>query len=215
MEFTGTLDKCNACEKTVYIVDLLTADGITYHKSCFKCTHCKGTLVMSNYSSMDGVLYCKTHFEQLFKECGNFSKNFQTGKPERPSELSRTPSKLSSFFSGTIDKCTACQKTVYPLEKVTMEEECFHKQCFKCAHAGCPLTHSSYAKLDGTLYCNCKVHFAQLFMVKGTYSHVLDVVKQKTAAQEAAAAAAAEVAHEEAADEAEDKEDDEQNQQES
>lgn len=35
---------------------------------------------MSNYSSMDGILYCKTHFEQLFKESGNFSKNFQTGK---------------------------------------------------------------------------------------------------------------------------------------
>lgn len=34
---------------------------------------------MSNYSSMDGVLYCKPHFEQLFKESGNFSKNFQTG----------------------------------------------------------------------------------------------------------------------------------------
>lgn len=34
---------------------------------------------MSNYSSMDGVLYCKTHFEQLFKESGNFSKNFQSG----------------------------------------------------------------------------------------------------------------------------------------
>jgi hypothetical protein len=26
---------------------------------------------------MDGVLYCKTHFEQLFKETGTFSKNFQ------------------------------------------------------------------------------------------------------------------------------------------
>lgn len=63
-----------------------------------------------------------------------------------------------------------------------MEGESFHKQCFKCAHAGCPLTHSSYASLDGTLYC--KVHFAQLFMVKGTYSHVLEVVKQKTATQE-------------------------------
>jgi len=31
---------------------------------------------MCTYSSMDGVLYCKTHFEQLFKESGNFSKNF-------------------------------------------------------------------------------------------------------------------------------------------
>jgi len=52
-----------------------------------------------------------------------------------------------------------------------MEGECYHKTCFRCAHGGCPLTHSSYAALDGVLYC--KVHFAQLFMEKGTYSHVL------------------------------------------
>lgn len=77
--FTGTLDKCKACDKTVYFVDLLSADGMNYHKSCFKCSHCKGTLEMNNYSSMDGVLYCKTHFEQIFKESENFSKNFQTG----------------------------------------------------------------------------------------------------------------------------------------
>ncbi|GAU49570.1 hypothetical protein TSUD_179840 [Trifolium subterraneum] len=78
MSFTGTLDKCKACDKTVYVVDLLTLEGIPYHKNCFKCSHCKGYLTMSTYSSMDGVLYCKPHFEQLFKESGNFSKNFQT-----------------------------------------------------------------------------------------------------------------------------------------
>lgn len=46
MAFTGTLDKCKACDKTVYFIDLLSADGVTYHKSCFKCSHCKGTLVV-------------------------------------------------------------------------------------------------------------------------------------------------------------------------
>lgn len=35
-------------------------------------------LQLSNYSSMEGVLYCKPHFEQLFKETGNFNKNFQS-----------------------------------------------------------------------------------------------------------------------------------------
>ncbi|KAK4371928.1 hypothetical protein RND71_007312 [Anisodus tanguticus] len=177
MAFTGTLDKCSACDKTVYFVDLLSADGVTYHKSCFKCSHCKGTLVMSNYSSMDGVLYCKTHFEQLFKESGNFSKNFQNPKSERQNSLTRAPSKLSAMFSGTQDKCAACDKTVYPLEKVTMEGESFHKSCFKCAHGGCPLTHATYASLDGNLYC--KHHFSQLFMEKGNYQHVLKAANNK------------------------------------
>ncbi|KAL2251731.1 LIM domain-containing protein PLIM2c [Sesamum indicum] len=181
--FTGTLDKCKACDKTVYFVDLLSADGAIFHRSCFKCSHCKGTLVMSNYSSMDGVLYCKPHFEQLFKESGNFSKNFQTGaKSERENSLTRTPSKLSALFSGTQDKCPACNKTVYPLEKVTMEGESFHRSCFKCAHGGCPLTHSSYAALDGILYC--KHHFQQLFMEKGNYQHVLKAANNKKNAVE-------------------------------
>ncbi|MED6159762.1 LIM domain-containing protein PLIM2b [Stylosanthes scabra] len=177
MSFTGTLDKCAACDKTVYVVDLLTLEGVPYHKNCFKCSHCKGTLTMSTYSSMDGVLYCRPHFEQLFKESGNFSKNFQNAKPSEKTDLNRTPSRLSSMFSGTLDKCSVCSKTVYPLEKVTLEGECFHKSCFRCAHAGCPLTHSSYAALDGVLYC--RHHFAQLFMEKGNYSHVLQAAAHK------------------------------------
>ncbi|KAE9595538.1 putative chromatin regulator PHD family [Lupinus albus] len=178
MSFTGTLDKCKACDKTVYVVDLLTLEGIPYHKSCFKCTHCNGVLTMNTYSSMDGVLYCRTHFEQLFKESGNFSKNFQNAKSsERHHELNRTPSKLSSMFSGTLDKCSVCTKTVYPLEKMTLEGECFHMNCFRCAHGGCHLTHSSYAALDGVLYC--RVHFAQLFMEKGNYSHVLQAAAHR------------------------------------
>ncbi|KAL4325085.1 hypothetical protein GQ457_11G001240 [Hibiscus cannabinus] len=175
MAFTGTLDKCKACDKTVYVVDMLTLEGVPYHKTCFKCTHCKGNLVMSNYSSMDGVLYCKTHFEQLFKESGNYSKNFQSAKEKN--EYNKTPNKLSSMFCGTQDKCAACHKTVYPLEKMSMEGECYHKSCFRCAHGGCPLTHSSYAALNGVLYC--KHHFAQLFMVKGNYAHVLQAASNK------------------------------------
>ncbi|KAI4328766.1 hypothetical protein L6164_021098 [Bauhinia variegata] len=181
MSFTGTLDKCKACDKTVYVVDMMSLEGVPYHKNCFKCSHCNGVLTMSTYSSMDGVLYCKTHFEQLFKESGNFSKNFQNARAsERNADMNRTPSRLSSLFSGTQDKCSVCSKTVYPLEKVTLEGECYHKSCFRCAHAGCPLTHSNYAALDGVLYC--RVHFAQLFMEKGNYSHVLQAASHKRTA---------------------------------
>ncbi|KAE9592229.1 putative transcription factor interactor and regulator LIM family [Lupinus albus] len=132
---------------------------------------------MSTYSSMDGVLYCKPHFEQLFKESGNFSKNFQTAKSsDKQNDMNKAPpSRVSSMFSGTLDKCSVCSKTVYPLEKMTLEGECYHKTCFRCAHAGCPLTHSSYAALDGVLYC--RHHFAQLFMEKGNYNHVLQAAQ--------------------------------------
>jgi hypothetical protein len=42
--FKGTTTKCTACDKTVYLVDKLTADNRVYHKACFRCHHCKGTL---------------------------------------------------------------------------------------------------------------------------------------------------------------------------
>lgn len=60
-----------------------------------------------------------------------------------------------------------------------MEGEAFHRSCFKCAHGGCPLTHATYAALDGNLYC--KHHFAQLFMEKGNYQHVLKAAHRRSA----------------------------------
>ncbi|GLT78248.1 hypothetical protein SLA2020_497880 [Shorea laevis] len=169
MVFSGTTEKCKACEKTVHFIDMVSADGIPYHKTCFKCSHCNGLLVMSNYCSMEGVLYCKPHFEQLFKETGSYTKKFQTSG-NKPNGLARAPSRLSSFFSGTQDKCSICKKTAYPLEKVSVEGELYHKSCFRCSHGGCFLTPSSYAALDGILYC--KHHFAQLFKEKGSYLHL-------------------------------------------
>lgn len=44
MAFAGTTQKCNACDKTVYLVDKLTADNRIFHKACFRCHHCNGTL---------------------------------------------------------------------------------------------------------------------------------------------------------------------------
>ncbi|KAL5211378.1 hypothetical protein ABZP36_022225 [Zizania latifolia] len=207
MSFTGTQDKCKTCDKTVHFIDLLTADGVSYHKTCFKCSHCKGILSMCSYSSMDGVLYCKTHFEQLFKETGSFSKKFtqvlvsshQMWQNFHVANLkfvqAKAPSKLSSAFSGTQDKCAACQKTVYPLEKLTLEGESYHKSCFKCSHGGCILTTSSYAALNGILYC--KIHFSQLFKEKGSYNHLIKTAQSKKESEEAAPEAATEAGEKE------------------
>ncbi|XP_019418074.1 PREDICTED: LIM domain-containing protein WLIM2b-like isoform X2 [Lupinus angustifolius] len=174
MSFIGTQQKCKTCEKTVYPVDQLSADGTAYHKACFKCSHCKGTLKLSNYSSMEGVLYCKPHYEQLFKETA--AKLADKATPV----LTRSPSKAASMFSGTQEKCATCAKTAYPLEKVTVEGQAYHKSCFKCSHGGCPITPSNYAALEGILYC--KHHFSQLFKEKGSYNHLIKSASIKRAA---------------------------------
>ncbi|XP_014507933.1 LIM domain-containing protein WLIM2a-like [Vigna radiata var. radiata] len=189
MAFSGTQQKCKACDKVVHFVESLSADGISYHKNCFRCSHCNGLLAISNYCSGDGILYCRVHYEQLFKETGSYPKKVNSS-PKPPNELNRTPSKISTFFSGTQEKCTKCKKTVYPLEKLTVEGEFYHKSCFRCAHGGCFLTPSTYAALDGYLYC--KPHFSQLFKEKGSYSYLSKQasLKRSEMLQEQEAAAA-------------------------
>ncbi|KAJ7556234.1 hypothetical protein O6H91_05G075500 [Diphasiastrum complanatum] len=177
MALYGTQQKCTACNKTVYFIDELTADNVVYHKACFRCHHCKGTLQLSNYASFEGVLYCKPHFDQLFKLTGSFDKSFETGPSPTKSltkhhedDTNKTPSKASLFFSGTQEKCVVCDRTVYPLEKVSLENYAYHKSCFRCAHGGCVISPSNYYAHEGRLYC--KHHYTQLFLEKGNYSNL-------------------------------------------
>jgi len=60
---------------------------------------------------------------------------------------------------------------------VTVEGEFYHKSCFRCSHGGCCITPSSYAALDGILYC--KAHFAQLFKQKGSYIYLTKTATMK------------------------------------
>ncbi|MCO5577631.1 hypothetical protein L7F22_031462 [Adiantum nelumboides] len=191
MAFAGTQQKCKACGKTVYVVDQLSADGAVFHKACFRCHHCKGTLKLSNYSSYDGTLYCKAHFDQLFKRTGSLDKSFESGAPKTPKSSdagmegdTRTPSKLSSAFAGTQEKCVACGKTVYPIEKVSVDGMQYHKACFKCCHGGCSLSPSNYVAHEGRLYC--RHHNAQLFREKGDFSQLEKVPAVKAIPSEEA-----------------------------
>ena len=79
---------------------------------------------------------------------------------------------LQARFGGTQDKCKTCAKTVYPLEKVNVENTCYHKACFKCTHCNGSLSLASYAALNGLLYC--KAHYHQLFAEKGNYSNLVN-----------------------------------------
>lgn len=173
--FAGTTQKCKACEKTVYLVDQLTADSRVYHKACFRCNHCRGTLKLSHYCSYEGVLYCKPHYDQLFKMTGSLDKSFEgglkTARVDRSSEQGITNiSKRSSLFAGTQDKCVSCHKKVYPLEKVAVDGSSYHKSCFKCSHGGCVISPSNYVAHEHQLYC--RHHHTQLFKQKGNFSRL-------------------------------------------
>lgn len=62
--------KCLVCDKSVYENEKLTADGKTWHKTCFRCKHCKKVLSLGNYAAVSDTVFCKPHFKQLFAEGG-------------------------------------------------------------------------------------------------------------------------------------------------
>ncbi|KAG6417457.1 hypothetical protein SASPL_119617 [Salvia splendens] len=164
--------KCTACEQTVYLVDRLAANNRVYHKACFRCHHCKGTLKLGNFNSFEGVLYCMPHFDQLFKRTGSLNKSFEGipkfAKPEKAEN--ENAAKVSGLFAGTRDKCVGCEKTVYPIEKVSVNGAAYHKSCFKCSYGGCTISPSNYIAHEGVLFC--KHHHMQLIKTKGNLSQL-------------------------------------------
>lgn len=46
MAFKGSPQKCKVCEKTVYIAEMISTNGVAYHNTCFRCKHCNGRLAV-------------------------------------------------------------------------------------------------------------------------------------------------------------------------
>ncbi|XP_057237158.1 LIM domain-containing protein 2 [Malurus melanocephalus] len=76
-------------------------------------------------------------------------------------------SKSFSLKAQVKEMCTACQKAVYPMERLVADKSVFHNSCFCCKHCHTKLSLGSYAALHGEFYC--KPHFQQLFKSKGNY----------------------------------------------
>ncbi|XP_035281293.1 protein-methionine sulfoxide oxidase mical3b isoform X3 [Anguilla anguilla] len=60
----GGSDVCFFCQRRVYVMERLSAEGKFFHRSCFKCDHCGTTLRLSSYAFdvQDGKFYCKPHY---------------------------------------------------------------------------------------------------------------------------------------------------------
>lgn len=46
----GGSDTCYFCQKRVYVMERLSAEGKFFHRSCFKCEYCATTLRLSAYA---------------------------------------------------------------------------------------------------------------------------------------------------------------------
>ncbi|XP_053720324.1 F-actin-monooxygenase mical2b isoform X6 [Synchiropus splendidus] len=61
-----SVDKCHLCKRRVFMVERISADGLFFHRECFKCTACRSAIRQGShsYDSEQGKLYCKLHFDQ-------------------------------------------------------------------------------------------------------------------------------------------------------
>jgi len=82
--------------------------------------------------------------------------------PAKSPSSSGSSSSLSSSGSvqvggqrGSSTKCSACGKTVYPIEAVAAMDQVWHKGCFKCQGEGCGLTLNlkTFTGVEGKVYC--------------------------------------------------------------
>ncbi|XP_043420851.1 F-actin-monooxygenase MICAL3 isoform X12 [Prionailurus bengalensis] len=73
----GGSDTCYFCQKRVYVMERLSAEGKFFHRSCFKCEYCATTLRLSAYAYdiEDGKFYCKPHY------CYRLSGSAQRKRP--------------------------------------------------------------------------------------------------------------------------------------
>ena len=111
-------DKCYFCQKKVYLMERQSAEGVFFHRSCFRCHHCQMQLKIGNYSYSRGTgeekgrFYCTPHFRQLFlsnPEAINYGRQ-REGQP--------TPAAAAATKTNT-----AAQKTVTPPPPAVTKQE--------------------------------------------------------------------------------------------
>ncbi|XP_050315522.1 uncharacterized protein LOC126750068 isoform X1 [Anthonomus grandis grandis] len=119
-------------------------------------------------SQIESTRVLRARFEQM-REVSTESSKSPRVKPNRFVEISTT----------ITETCQSCQEKVYPLEKISIHGNIYHKGCFKCMECSCVLRMDSYSYNQGLLYCT--PHFKRLFISKGNYDSAfgLDQHKEK------------------------------------
>ncbi|KAM9409364.1 F-actin-monooxygenase MICAL2 isoform 2-T4 [Pholidichthys leucotaenia] len=101
-------DKCHSCKKRVYMVERVIADGLYFHRECFRCSTCSSALRegVHAFHSEEGKLYCKLHFD----------------KRNNGTNLRRTSS-LRSDRSGVQERRVADEKRPLPSPMADLQSE--------------------------------------------------------------------------------------------
>ncbi|XP_030764330.1 uncharacterized protein LOC115888688 isoform X2 [Sitophilus oryzae] len=119
-------------------------------------------------SQIESTRVLRARFESM-KQSSSTESRGQRIKPNRFVDMTVTMT----------ETCQSCSGKVYPLEKISIHGNIYHKNCFKCMECSCVLRMDSYSYNQGLLYCT--PHFKRLFITKGNYDSAfgLDQHKEK------------------------------------
>ncbi|XP_046143025.1 xin actin-binding repeat-containing protein 2 isoform X3 [Osmia bicornis bicornis] len=79
---------CRSCGKVVFQMEQTKAEGLVWHKNCFRCVQCSKQLNVDNYESHESTLYCKPHFKELFQP-KPVEESEQPVRPRKPELIIR------------------------------------------------------------------------------------------------------------------------------
>jgi hypothetical protein len=75
----------------------------------------------------------------LFKRNNSKTSGQKTSNGGLLTPASQTSQLSQSSNNGLAEKCFACEKTVYAMEKIEADKKVYHKLCFKCTSCNCTL----------------------------------------------------------------------------
>eukprot|EP00397_Hematodinium_sp_SG-2012_P046656 GEMP01052796.1.p1 GENE.GEMP01052796.1~~GEMP01052796.1.p1 ORF type:complete len:163 (+),score=30.98 GEMP01052796.1:108-596(+) len=130
------------------------------------------------------------------KICDKCTEEFRGfGTTCAPCRKTKSPVSETSTQTSGQDMCTACNKKVFVMEKLSVDNLLFHSSCFRCAHCNGKLTAGKFARDKATGKFLCIPHFKESFKRTGKYDFVnlrdatADAVSSLPAAARSAACA--------------------------
>ncbi|KAM9765734.1 F-actin-monooxygenase mical2b isoform 2-T3 [Menidia menidia] len=99
--FLRSGDTCHSCQKRVYLVERVCAEGLYFHRECFRCSACGCALRQGAqaFHSEEGKLYCALHFDQR-KNKTNARRAFSLNSDNNGVQQRRAADQQSSRSGG-------------------------------------------------------------------------------------------------------------------
>jgi len=140
---TVDLERCPRCDKAVYEAESAFADGVRFHRRCFKCQTCDKKLDSTTAGVHAGAPYCKgCHKKVTPNEAPKVYADTAIIAPKNPDEKG----------------CPRCGGMVFEAEKITVKDDVYHKKCFSC-HRCMRLLDSLTVEVGPTNNIYCRVCF--------------------------------------------------------